>query len=210
MLAAAERLFAEHGVAAVSNRQVSEAAGQGNHTAVGYHFGTKTGLIRAIVRLHGERIERLRDEMTAGDPADARGWVRCLVQPLTAHLAELGTPTWFGRFTAQIVTDPAYHEIVMAESLTSPSLVRALDGLDGCAAGLPAEVRLERRDMARLLTVHMVAGRERALAEGTPTPSGSWRDFTGSLVDAIVGLWCAPVTRPPVTCGRSARFRQDR
>ena len=40
ILVAAERLFAEHGVFAVSNRQVSEAAGQGNNAAVGYHFGT--------------------------------------------------------------------------------------------------------------------------------------------------------------------------
>jgi len=34
ILIAAERLFAEHGVFAVSNRQVSEAAGQGNNAAV--------------------------------------------------------------------------------------------------------------------------------------------------------------------------------
>ncbi|MEV0038015.1 TetR family transcriptional regulator, partial [Streptomyces sp. NPDC050804] len=39
ILVTAERLFAEHGVFAVSNRQVSEAAGQGNNAAVGYHFG---------------------------------------------------------------------------------------------------------------------------------------------------------------------------
>ncbi|PRC61159.1 TetR family transcriptional regulator, partial [Mycobacterium sp. ITM-2017-0098] len=31
ILKAAERLYAEHGVYAVSNRQVSEAAGQGNN-----------------------------------------------------------------------------------------------------------------------------------------------------------------------------------
>ena len=39
ILTAAERLFAEYGVLAVSNRQVGEAAGQGNNAAVGYHFG---------------------------------------------------------------------------------------------------------------------------------------------------------------------------
>jgi AcrR family transcriptional regulator len=47
ILTAAERLFAEHGVSAVSNRQVAEAAGQGNTAVVGYHFGTKADLIRA-------------------------------------------------------------------------------------------------------------------------------------------------------------------
>src|ERR1700686_2031953 len=48
ILTAAERLFAEHGVYAVSNRQVSEAAGQGNNAAVGYHFGTKADLVCAL------------------------------------------------------------------------------------------------------------------------------------------------------------------
>src|SRR5919205_204318 len=48
ILKAAERLYAEHGVFAVSNRQVSEAAGQGNNAAVGYHFGTKTDLVQVV------------------------------------------------------------------------------------------------------------------------------------------------------------------
>ena len=56
ILTAAEQLFAEHGVVAVSNRQVSEAAGQGNNTAVGYHFGTKADLVRAIARKHAAPV----------------------------------------------------------------------------------------------------------------------------------------------------------
>ena len=71
ILAAAERMFAEHGVAAVSNfrsvsnRQVSEAAGQGNNTAVGYHFGTETDLVRAIVAKHCAAIAATRERMLA-------------------------------------------------------------------------------------------------------------------------------------------------
>ncbi|MDU0294099.1 TetR family transcriptional regulator, partial [Saccharothrix longispora] len=45
LLAAAERLFAERGLYAVSNRQISAEAGQGNNAAVGYHFGTKADLV---------------------------------------------------------------------------------------------------------------------------------------------------------------------
>src|SRR5215208_1928697 len=65
ILKAAERLYAEHGVFAVSNRQVSEAAGQGNNAAVGYHFGTKTDLVRAIIRKHATRIEEIRARQLA-------------------------------------------------------------------------------------------------------------------------------------------------
>jgi AcrR family transcriptional regulator len=196
ILAAAERLFAEHGVLAVSNRQVSEAAGQGNNTAVGYHFGTKTDLVRAIIRKHAEPIELIRQRMLAevGDSSDARDWVACLVRPATAHLAALGSPTWYARFGAQVMTDPTLREIMIDESLTSPSLLQIVDGLNRCLPELPVEVRVERGDMARQLMVHMVAERERALAEGTPTPRSTWHDAATGLIDALVGLWLAPVT----------------
>ncbi|MER5625138.1 TetR family transcriptional regulator [Streptosporangium sp. NPDC002544] len=199
ILVAAERLFAEHGVFAVSNRQVSEAAGQGNNAAVGYHFGTKADLVRAVVRKHAEQIERVRVRMLAemGDSSNVRDWVACLVRPSAEHLAALGDLTWYARFGAQVMTDPAFREIMVDEFLTSPSLHQVLDGLNRCLPELPAEVRAERGDMARQLMVHMYAERERALAEGTPTPRSSWHDAATGLIDALVGLWLAPVTPCP-------------
>ncbi|MFK0250369.1 TetR/AcrR family transcriptional regulator [Amycolatopsis azurea] len=199
ILTAAERLFAEHGVFAVSNRQVSEAAGQGNNTAVGYHFGTKADLIRAIARRHSGPIEEIRRRMLTGvgDSTDLRDWIGCLVTPVAEHLATIGSPTWFARFGAQVMTDPAFRPIMVEESLTSPSLVRIVEGLHRCLPDLPADVRAERGDMARQLLVHMVAERERALAEGTPTPRSTWRDAATGLIDALAGMWLAPVTPGP-------------
>ncbi|MET8952854.1 TetR/AcrR family transcriptional regulator [Streptomyces sp. NPDC004393] len=196
ILTAAERLFAERGVHAVSNRQVSEAAGQGNNTAVGYHFGTKADLVRAIVRKHAARIEEVRLRLLAenGDSTDVRDWVSCLVRPLPEHLAALGSPTWYARFCAQVMTDPAMHAIMVEESLSSPSLRQVLDGLHRCLPDLPPEIRAERSAMARELILHLPAERERALAEGTPTPRATWGDAASGLVDAIVGIWLAPVT----------------
>lgn len=214
ILAAAERLFAEHGVFAVSNRQVSEAAGQGNNAAVGYHFGTKTDLVRAIERKHRVPIEQLREEMVAelGNHADMRDWVACLVRPLTEHLAALGNPTWYARFAAQVMTDPAYHNIVVKDALSSPSLVQVIDGINSCLPELPIEVRVERNVMARNLLVHTCADHERALARGVrklgvagrggarplnaggSVPRRSWHAAASGLIDAIVGLWLAPVT----------------
>jgi AcrR family transcriptional regulator len=196
ILATAERLFAEHGVFAISNRQVSEAAGQGNNAAVGYHFGTKTDLVRAIIRKHTQQIERLREQLVAeiSDPNDVREWVACLVRSSTEYFESAGSPTWFARFGAQVMTDPGLREIMTADSLTSPTLQRIIDGLNACLPDLPDEVRLERADMARQLMVHMLAERERAIAEGIPTPRASWRDAGTGLIDAIVGMWLAPVS----------------
>jgi AcrR family transcriptional regulator len=196
ILTTAERLFAEHGVYAVSNRQISEAAGQGNNTAVGYHFGAKADLVRAIARRHTDEIERNRTRMVGEVPAGApvRAWIACLVRPTTEHLGALPGATWFARFGAQVMTDPALRGIMIEEALGAPSLHLTLRGLRRCLPGLPDDVRAERAAMGRQLMVHMCAERERALAEGTPTPRADWHTAGTGLIDALVGLWLAPVT----------------
>lgn len=197
ILTAAERLFAEHGVFAVSNRQVSEAAGQGNNAAVGYHFGTKTDLVRAIEHKHAIPVEKLREQRVAemGDSTELRDWVACLVLPLTDHLTALGNPTWYARFAAQVMADPAYNKTVTRDALALPALVKVLEGINRCLPDLPGDVRIQRNIMGRNLLMHTCAEYERALAEGSPLPLTSWRAAASGLIDAIVGLWHAPVTR---------------
>lgn len=201
ILTAAERLFAEHGVLAVSNRQISEAAGQGNNTAVSYHFGTKADLVRAIARKHSTSIEEIRRHRVAetGDSANVRDWIACLVRPVAEHLDAVGSPTWFARFGAQVMTDPTFRPIMIDESLSSPSLVRILESLNRCLPGMPPEVRAERADMARQLIVHMFGERERSLAEDTTTPRHTWNSAAAGLIDALAGMWLAPIspTGPP-------------
>ncbi len=196
LLVTAERLFAENGVEAVSNRQVSEAAGQSNNFAVGYHFGSKDDLVVAIVRRHSESVERRRSDMVAeisGSP-DLRDWMSCLVRPTTEHLASLGSPTWYARFIAQVTTHPSYRERVVNEMVASRSMQQTIEGILRLVPRLPEDVRQERSYMGRLLIVHMCAERERALHEGTARPHSTWEATAAGLVDALVGLWLAPVS----------------
>ncbi|GAA2428543.1 helix-turn-helix domain-containing protein [Streptomyces macrosporus] len=205
ILAVAERLFAEHGISALSNRRIGEAAGQGNNFAVGHHFGTRADPVRAVVRRHAEPMERRRSRMIAetrarrGGHGQVRDWVACLVRPLTEHLEALGGPTWFARFGAQVTTDPVPRRVVLDEALATRPVQQVLDGLDRCLPALPPSVRLERGDMARNLVSHVCAERERALAEGSPAHERNrhertWEDTAAGLIDAITGLWAAPVT----------------
>jgi AcrR family transcriptional regulator len=195
ILIVAERLFVAHGLA-VSNRQIGEAAGQGNNSAVGYHFGSRTALIRAIVERHNERIEEIREQLLAevDDAADVREWTACLVRPYTRHLADLGPTSAFARFGVQVLAEPMLRAVFVDKALNRPSIQRILEGLGRCLPTLPEEVRHERADMARILLVNVCAERERALANGTGTPRASWEDAATGLIDALVAVWLAPVT----------------
>ena len=180
----------------MSNRQVAQEAGQGNTAVVGYHFGTKIDLVRAIVARHAAPVERSRERMlerpraapTSGD------WVACLVVPNAEHLATLGVPSWFARFAVQVATDPTLRATMTSEALDAPALRRVVTGLDACLPALPPAVRLEREDMSRYLLVHVFAERERAVAEGRPTARATWAEAATGLVDAVVGVWLAPVS----------------
>lgn len=193
LLAVAERLFAEEGVVAVSNRRVAAAAGCGDNTAVGYHFGTKEDLVRAVVRRHAASIEALRAVRVAalGPELGVRGWVECTVHPVTDHLAGLGAPTWFGRFGAQVATDPALRRATRDEALSSPVLVGVLDGLRACLPDLTAEERRGRAELTRALLVHGVAEQERSLAEDAEPLWPSWPAAGDAIVRAAAAVWSA-------------------
>lgn len=192
----AERLFALHGVAAVSNRQISEEAGQSNNFAVGYHFGTKQDLIVAIIRRHQQPIEQRRAEMMAklSGSTELRDYMACLVRPTTDYLASLGQPTWYARFIAQVTTDPTLRELFISDVRSSSvSMQRAIDGMFQRVSHLPEPVLRARGDMCRLLIVHICAEHERAVQEGSAVGHATWGSTADGLIDALVGLWLAPV-----------------
>ncbi len=203
LIATAERLFAEHGMS-VSNRQVGEAAGQSNNSVVGYHFGAKADLVLAIVRSHAPDIERRRTELLAAlrpssarpgreAPSDLAAWLEVVVRPLTDHLDALGNPTWYARFVAQATSDPVFGPLLHEETLAAPSMRTPFEGVSRILRDMPKEVLAERSDMTRYIVVHTCAERERALHLSIPTPRATWADAARGMVDALVGLWQAPV-----------------
>src|SRR3981189_219856 len=104
--AAAQLLFARHGVDAVTIQQIVAAAGQRNNAALHYHFGTKEELIRQLVVdgaavLDERRQGMLREIDARGGPATIREILLVLVMPVI----ELGDDErWRGyvRFTSSL------------------------------------------------------------------------------------------------------------
>ena len=197
ILLAAERLFAEQGIATVSHRQIIVAARQRNNAAVAYHFGTKADVARAIEDKHGDHIESLRTRMIAdiGDSPDLRDWVACLVQPLTDHLGAIGIPSWYARFAAQALTDPTYQRIIIKHGFESPTLHHIVEQIGRALPTLPDEVRTERSIMMRTMLIYTCAEFERELAQGKPFPWPDWAAAAHGLIDGIVALMQGPIRR---------------
>jgi AcrR family transcriptional regulator len=196
ILDAAEWLFAEHGISSVSNRQIGAAAGQGNTSAVGYHFGSKEELIRALIRRFDGESDVLRTVMVnqIGESEELREWVRCLVFPYTETLAARRPPTWYARLNAQIMADPVLRNVQLEEAV-SASLQQVIRGLEVSTPELPAPVRRERELMAGHILIQTCADFERGLADTAPASGKTWRKVGSGLVDALVGLLSAPVSQ---------------
>src|SRR5262245_50949587 len=100
----AERLFAEHGIEAVSLRDVSKAAGQRNHSAAQYHFGDRAGLLAAVYQarmsvINAHRAQLVEELRRDGREHDIDALVAAFVVPLVALVGE--THGWYGRFLAR-------------------------------------------------------------------------------------------------------------
>jgi AcrR family transcriptional regulator len=88
---AAERLFAERGIDAVSLRTINAEAGY-SVAALHYHFATRDGLIRALLERAQPRMFAQRAAMivalSAEESPTLEGIVAALVMPLTAGMLE--------------------------------------------------------------------------------------------------------------------------
>ncbi len=196
LLTAAEALFATRGIAAVSNRLICEEAGQGNHYAVAYHFGSRDGLITALLRTHNDRIDVLRWQLSdqLGYIAGVRDWLRCLVQPQLEYIGTAPHPTHFARMCAQLAVDPAYTEILYREAAQSPSLVQILEGLYRTLPKLSEHTITVRNLMTQNVLLFTYADFERSRNDSADFDTESWREFSEDVVDGLLGLWLAPET----------------
>lgn len=209
LLVAAERLFAENGLYAVSNRQISDAAGQGNNAAACYHFGSRADLLRAIEARHHAAIDEIRRRKLADMPSNPqlRDWVGILVYPLTEHLQALGTATTYARFAAQVMADPACRELVGSYAMTSERMLKTVRGINRCLPARPKRVRVVRWAMARNLLMHTCAEIEGERANSGASANSSWLVVGEELVDALVGLWAAPHGAPRAVQIRASSAR---
>jgi AcrR family transcriptional regulator len=107
LLAAAERLFAEHGYSRVSVRAIAAAAGV-NWSLVGYHFRGKDGLLSEVYRRHCSTLntERLKllAEARRGRPRLER-IIEAFVRPALAEIQTSYGQSTFSRLRAILAAE---------------------------------------------------------------------------------------------------------
>ena len=171
LLQAALVLFAEHGFAKTSTRDIAESAGA-NLAAISYYFGDKAGLYRAVFT---EPMGDTAEDIARYDGIDLtleqalRGLYTGFVEPLrqgdTArlcmklHMREMLEPTglWEHEITHSI---KPMHDALVAVLCRHFGLKRADDDLLGlavCIAGLGVHLNVGR-DVIDALTPSLQAG----------------------------------------------------
>ncbi len=191
LLDAAERLIATHGIHKVSDRRIADAAGNSNHSAVGYYFGGRAGLIQALLTRHHQAMVGYRRSLF--DESDSLiGDVRALVLPTTMVLAELPAPTWRARFLTQAYHDP---RTVRALEESDDDPFRANDVYESVTSRLvaldPVVVSARADLMTHLVSSTCAYAEAQADRSGSPAP---WAATGRFLCDAIAGMLQAPIS----------------
>lgn len=161
LLREAERLFARQGVHAATVKEITEAAGQRNVSALTYHFGSREGVLWEILRRHGDPTDVERGRLLTDPPEQmaTRDLVGALLVPYSACLE---TPD--GRDYLRIVAQlsdlfPTWR----TEGPLSPPNLRRILGLLQDRAGGAAR---DRMVYAVMLITSAMAERARLVEEG--------------------------------------------
>ncbi|MFP6581442.1 MAG: TetR/AcrR family transcriptional regulator [Candidatus Hydrogenedentota bacterium] len=146
---AAELMMAKHGIQGVSLRAILSEAGA-NSAALHYHFGSREGLIEAIIGRHGfannlRRRELLEPLLESKDTVTTHDVINVIVDPFVEMLHEKGEAgRRFIRFLARLQSDQLdVHRAL--ERQTFPDIVEGVFHLFALACpGIP-EDELARR-----------------------------------------------------------------
>jgi len=188
LIRAGERRFARDGVAGARLADIVRDARQANDSAVGYHFGSRQGLLRAIVERHVAAMERRR--VVPPEGADLRDVVAAIVEP-TAALLTTEEGRDFLRIMEQVSDwsglGAGHPNAVLADTVLAAQL-RRLDTLLVARVG-----PLLARERAALLVTFLtgaLAGRARSREAGTRQRLGHEK-FVAHLVDVLAAALAA-------------------
>jgi AcrR family transcriptional regulator len=200
LLDTAERLFAERGIDGVSLREITEAAGQRNASVVQYHFGSRAGLLAAIVERHmsvvdAERMARLDAATSSRRELDVHEAMRILVEPLADRLQSSSGRSYL-RVLQHLVDLPVESDQRSGSlSASNPSVLRATALLTPATRHLPRAVQAERQAQTTSFLLRALADRAAATDSRSRSRGRTSHGlFVANLVDVLVAVLTAPAS----------------
>lgn len=195
LIRAAERLFAENGLGAVSVRDITRAAGARNESALHYHFGSKEALISAVFadRIHAidsARMARLAALDASGSAPGLTALMEAAVAPMLEACAEEGGRL-YATFLMQITADPRFDVDRLMADLAPESVEAVRARARGLMAGFPAEIRDIRLRRLLTLSIAVMADHARETEAGTAPPLADAIREAGA---SLAGFLTAPVS----------------
>ncbi|TGB09343.1 helix-turn-helix domain-containing protein [Streptomyces sp. MZ04] len=199
LIRAGEEVFAAQGVDGAQLRDIVRSAGQSNPSAVQYHFGSRAGLLDAVMAARQTRTEKVLEAELAelGDAPDTLP--RLLTALVNAEATELRTER--GRRCLRISAQLS-HESGVRTRTPHPTidgtvyweLIGRVEDCLAAVAALPEPMRLERLDLALTLIGAAMGDRARQYLAGT-TPLTDEPLFLADLVETTTALLGAPTPR---------------
>lgn len=196
-IGAAQKLYAERGIDAVSLNQITTAAGQKNRNALQYHFGNRDGLIQAILDSHADRVAQLRqdymDEIERENYTAPEAAARALVVPVDQYISESPEAVYYVKILSQLAaTDNSVTNPNASSKLNFRSVPRLAELMNEAMGHLSAEEARQRLFLVVSITFHGIADICRAF-DGTNVRSRKQRDnMLDQVAVAISALLSAP------------------
>jgi AcrR family transcriptional regulator len=190
LMEVAERLFATRGIEAVTMREIQQAAGQSNTSVIRYHFGSRDGLIRALVShrqasLGADRQAMLATMREQGKEADPRAVVWLMVRPLANSIA---AGEMFVPFLARLSEDPRARSDYWPDHVDDEWTQEQLEELvDAALQDLPERIRRGRTFQLYISLINVLAASARS---GHGLSEAQLHNY----VDTWVGMLTAPVS----------------
>lgn len=205
IIRAAEALFVERGFDAVSLREISAAAGQGNNSAVNYHFGSREGLVDAILERHSGPIQaryvaqiEILERMGTLTP---RTLMEILALPIIAKLDDEDGGWAYLSLCAQLSVSP--HMPLVSRRVAQTPEVLQLSKAMWSFVNAPPEVHLFRLERLATMIYVSVVQWHRLVSQGMAHVPREV--FEQDLIDCLVDV----LERPPSEATKKALVRAN-
>jgi AcrR family transcriptional regulator len=193
---AGEHLFARRGIDGAPTSEIVTRAGQANDSAVQYHFGSRTGLLTAIIDRHMHPMEEERKPVLAGlTGADLGTVLTAVIEPVAEKLTSAD-----GRDFLRIIAQLSGQSGVRTRDLPDPIAGTALAGQLAlverlCRDAVGEPVALERIAAMITMLTAALADRARRIDEGLPVLLDH-PGFVADLIAMLTAALAAPAGKP--------------